>query len=123
MEMVIQFGENIFLCAVGLIAYSLFAVRNHISDFDRDIFWNANKNFWIWAILCQVVYALMMALYPILESWLAMKLIAVTEAVMGQEILPPEGMANTIVYLLLTWQLSRVANNSVKNPIGKQKTE
>ena len=124
MEVIQNFGVNILLCLVGLLGYTLFVVRKHLKTFDRDIFWNDNKPFWIWAILVQILYAGLMAAYPVLEQWLASKLVAILTTTVGFDLNVPEELINTIIYLTLTWQLSRYTNKAVNSDgqIGTSKT-
>lgn len=117
---------NLFLCTIGLIGYSLFSVRKylHPNVFKWSVFLNHNKIFWIWAGTCQLLYALLMAFYPLLEQILAERILASMDALFNIKLGIPKELATTVVYLSLTWQLSRIANKSVKNKdkIGNQKT-
>jgi len=120
-----QFGINMFLCIVGLAGYSLWSVRKYLHPdvFDVNIFIRQNKWFWIWAGCCQILYASLMAYSPELESLLAERIVASIKALLNQEFEISEKLTKTVVYLSLTWQLSRVVNKSVsrKDKIGKKK--
>ncbi|AGO48436.1 hypothetical protein Phi10:1_gp096 [Cellulophaga phage phi10:1] len=124
MELLQNFGVNIALCVVGLLGYTLFVVRKHLKTFKWRIFWNDNKPFWIWAILVQTLYAGLMAAYPSLELWLSSKLVAILTTTLGFDLAVPEDLVNTIIYLTLTWQLSRYTNKAVneEGQIGTSKT-
>ena len=119
----VYFGGNVGLCIAGLLGYGLYSVRNHMRDFDWNIFWNHNRTFWVWAILCQLLFAFVMALVPELEDWFAGKLIQIMDAAAGQTLGIPENLVETVVYLTATWHLSRIANMSVKDDkkIGHRK--
>lgn len=125
METLTQLGINLVLCLAGLIGYSLWSVRSYIhpSVFDKEIFWNHNKIFWVWAGACQFLYACLMAYLPELETLLAERIIASVKALLNQEFEISEKLTKTVVYLLLTWQLARLVNKSVKksDKIGKEK--
>lgn len=126
METLQHFGANLLLSIIGLLAYSLATVRKHIAarTFDFRIFWNHNIVFWIWAIICQVLYVSLMAFYPQLENWASRKLIAVVEAVLSINLDVPEDVVNTVVYLSLALLLAKLVNGSIpkKDKIGTKKT-
>ena len=123
MEIAINLGINLTLCFVGLLAYGLWSTRNHMHDFDWGIFWGHNRIFWVWSGIAQLLYASLMAFYPILEEWIAKKMIAILEAATVPDLGVPESLVQTVVYLTLAWQLSRFTNVSVKkqNKIGHKK--
>lgn len=118
-----RLGVNLFFCFWGLMGYTLFSVRNHLKDFNKDKFWNENKMFWLWAILSQLLYASLMAYVPELEYWISNKMAAILDTASGMALDIPKTLVNTVIYLTLTWQLSRVANKAVKpqNKIGTKK--
>lgn len=124
-----RIGVIMVLCLVGLFGYSMYSVKKHVfsNSFSWAIFFNENKIFWIWAILIQLMFAGVMGFYPGLEQWLVGILIKTTEAiaggVVGTDIKIPVELGSVVVYLTSTWQLSRLANKSVKpeNKIGTKK--
>lgn len=121
METWILLAQNLGLCFAGLLAYCLLAVRNHLGDFSWKIFKDENKNFLIWASLCQLLYAILMSTFPAIEELLSRRLIASLEGLLNMDLKIPQELTSIVVYLTLTWQLSRIANNSVKNKIGPKK--
>ncbi len=123
LEILSSFGVNIFLCLIGLMGYTLWVVRKHIYDFKASRFWGENKPFWIWAGLVQFLYVLLTTSYPSIEIWLSGKIISVFEAVLAMPLDVPEDLVNTIVYLTLSYQLSRYVNKGVNgdNKIGSKK--
>ncbi len=115
MEALFNFITNIGLCILGLLAYALHLARAYLnSSFNIKIFLDSQKHFLIWSFLVQLLYAGLMAAYPVLEKWLSYKLIAILNTMVGFELEIPEELVNTIIYLTLTWQLSRYTNKAVK---------
>lgn len=114
---------NLGLTIMGLIGYSLYKVKDHVNkNFKFRIFWSDNIVFWVWAIIAQSLFVVIMTLFPELEIWASEKLIKIIEAIAGQELNLPDGLAPTVIYLTLTWQLSRLANKGAKEKIGVKKS-
>lgn len=122
-----QFGINLFLCVAGLLGYSAWACRKHIKNrtFDWNIFLYENKFFWAWAGFVQLLYAIIMAVYPVLEEIIAQRIISIVIAAFGVQVDIPKDLVTVVVYLTLTWQLSRLINKSVsgKDKIGNKKVD
>lgn len=104
-----SFGENFALSIAGLAGYALFVARKFLFDFNWNLFWNANKVFWLWAFLVQLLYSGVMAFYPELEQTIAERIIASTNAFFDTSWDINKELTVTLVYLTGTWQLSRFA--------------
>lgn len=128
METLIQILTNIGLAALGLYAYALAACRKHIWNFDWSIFWKANIPFWIWAVQVELVYIIIMSLFPSIELLFAQKIIGLANSIAKFDIIPltevSESVVKGFVYILGAWLLSWVVNKGLKkeNKIGKSKS-
>lgn len=57
-------GEHFGLALIGLLLFSLFAVRKNLKKFNVKIFFNDNKPFWLWSIAIQFILAGLMTFKP-----------------------------------------------------------
>lgn len=112
METLLIFLENFLLSLAGLLFYVLWVAREHLYNFNWNIFYNKNKVFWLWAFLVQLLYTIIMSFYTELEQTVAIRLIASLNSLMDTEWNVNEEITVTIVYLTGTWQLSRFAKRA-----------
>jgi hypothetical protein len=127
METFLQILINVGLAALGLYSYALFACRKHIRNFDWGIFWNENYPFWIWAIQVELVYIVIVSIFPSIELLFAQKIIGLANNIADYEIIPltevSERVIKGFVYILGSWILSWLVNKGLnkENKIGKSK--
>jgi hypothetical protein len=126
MDILSQILVNIGLSALGLYAYALIACRKHIKNFDWKIFWNENIPFWVWAIQVELVYIVIMSIFPSIELLFAQKIIGLVNNIAQYEIIPlsevSERVTKGFVYIFGAFLLSWVVNKGLKkeNKIGKK---
>ena len=64
MEQLTDFATHLALGIAGLLIFSLIAVRHNLKRFSLKIFVKDNKPFWIWALLLQVIFAVLVVMVP-----------------------------------------------------------
>lgn len=66
-----EFLGHFGLALTGLLIYSLIAIKDNLWRFKLGLFIHDNRPFWIWALLLQAIFAILIVLYP--ESAAAIK--------------------------------------------------
>lgn len=129
METFFQILINIGLAALGLYSYALIACRRHIVNktFKWSVFYQENIIFWIWAVQVELIYIIVVSIFPSIELLFAQKIIGLANRLATFEIIPlsevSERVVKGFVYILGAWVLSWVVNKGLKKPskIGKHK--
>lgn len=64
MDAVWTFLEHFGLSIAGLLIYSLWQIRQHLKRFSIRVFIHDNRPFWIWALLLQIIFAMIVTFLP-----------------------------------------------------------
>lgn len=64
METFIEIAKNGGLSIAGLLIYSLIAIKDNIWRFSFKIFIKDNKPFWIWSLALQIIFSVLITVFP-----------------------------------------------------------
>ena len=106
MEILMNFLQMAVFALIGLLIYSLWKVRDKIMVFNLKKFVSENKAFWLWAVLLQFTFALLLAIEP--NAAEAIK------TIIGLD------YSETMSFISTGALLGAAANGVTKNPIGKK---
>jgi len=64
MEAFWEFLGHFGLALLGLVIFSLIAIKDNLWRFKLKVFIHDNRPFWIWALLLQTIFAILIVIYP-----------------------------------------------------------